>query len=122
MSIFNKQKQIEEMAKELCHAPTCEVKKNGGTCYKYCKSYIYAFRAINAGYRKQSEGEWIGVDESLPEPNKLVLCIWEREDDSWNYGFARYQRENVWYVSNEGMPRVTHWMPLPMPPKGDEGK
>lgn len=68
----------------------------------------------NAGYRKQ---EWISVDERLPEPNKLVLCIWEREDDGWNYGFARYQRENVWYVSNEGMPRVTHWMPLPEPPK-----
>lgn len=49
------QKQIEEMAKELCHAPTCEVKKNGGTCYKYCKAYIYAFRAINADYRKLPE-------------------------------------------------------------------
>jgi hypothetical protein len=66
--------------------------------------------------------EWISVDERLPEPHKLVLCIWERVDDGWNYGFARYQREDVWYVSNEGMPRVTHWMPLPEPPmmKGGE--
>ena len=54
--------QIEEMAKDICHAPTCEVKKNGGTCYKYCKAYIYAFRAINADYRKQSEGEWVEVE------------------------------------------------------------
>ena len=62
--------------------------------------------------------EWISVEERLPEPQKLVLCIWERVDDGWNYGFARYQREDVWYVSNEGMPRVTHWMPLPEAPKG----
>ena len=48
-------KQIEEMAKAICHAPTCEIRKNGGTCYKYCKAYIYAFRAINADYRKASD-------------------------------------------------------------------
>ena len=51
-------KQIDEMARDICHVRTCEVKKNGGTCYKHCKAYIYAFRAINAGYRKQVEGEW----------------------------------------------------------------
>lgn len=64
--------------------------------------------------------EWISVEERLPETQKLVLCIWERVDDGWNYGFARYQREDVWYVSNEGMPRVTHWMPMPEAPKGGE--
>jgi hypothetical protein len=52
---MNKDKQIEEMAKAICHAPTCEIRKNGGTCYKYCKAYIYAFRAVNAGYRKASD-------------------------------------------------------------------
>lgn len=58
---MTEQKQIDEMAKELCHAPTCEVKKNGGTCYKYCNAYIYAFRAINACYRKQREARWKGA-------------------------------------------------------------
>lgn len=53
------QKQIEKMAKDICHARTCEIKKNDGACYKNCKAFIYAFRAVNAGYRKQSEGEWI---------------------------------------------------------------
>ena len=74
-------------------------------------------------YRKQSEGEWISVDDRLPEAGKLVLCIWERGDDKQNYGFGRYQAHDVWYVSNEGMPCVTHWMPLPEPPKmkGGEG-
>jgi hypothetical protein len=48
-------KQIEEMAKVICHAQACEIKKNGGTCYKGCKAYIYAERAIDKGYRKADE-------------------------------------------------------------------
>lgn len=65
---------------------------------------------------------WIPVTERLPKPNELVLCIWKRMDAGY-YGFARYQHDDVWYVSNEGMPKVTHWMPLPEPPmrKGENG-
>ena len=62
--------------------------------------------------------KWIPVTERLPEPKELVLCIW-KDINGIHYGFARYQHDNVWYVSNEGMPEVTHWMPLPQPPKGE---
>ena len=48
-------KQIEEMAKDLCHTDTCEIKKIGIPCYHKCKAYKYAERAINKGYRKASE-------------------------------------------------------------------
>ena len=51
----NKEKEIEEMSRDLCHSRTCDIKKNGGNCYKYCNAYIYAFRAVNAGYRKASD-------------------------------------------------------------------
>ena len=110
--MMDKQKFVLEMAKDICR-----VKLNcNDVCnpISACDALKYAERAVEAGYCKP---EWISVDERLPEPNKLVLCIWERKDDGWHYGFARYQRENVWYVSNEGMPRVTHWMPLPEAPK-----
>lgn len=61
--------------------------------------------------------EWIPVSERLPEAHRLVLCRWTRGVGA-SYGFARYNHDiNVWYVSNEGMPNVTHWMPLPEPPK-----
>ena len=64
-------KQIEEMAKDICHAPDCELKKANKPCYKYCKAYIYAFRAINAGYRKQIVGEW----EQQPRPYEdEIVC------------------------------------------------
>ena len=63
--------------------------------------------------------EWISVKDRLPEAHRLVLCRWTRGIGA-SYGFARYQHEiDVWYVSNEGMPEVTHWMPLPQPPKGE---
>lgn len=65
---------------------------------------------------------WISVEEALPEPKKLVLCIWNRTENHSSYGFARYQHDDVWYVSNEGMPRVTHWMPLPELPQMKGGE
>jgi hypothetical protein len=71
---MNREKQIEEMAKDLCHAPTCEIRKNGGTCYKYCKAYIYAFRAVNEGYRK------------VPEVAREIIDILKSAGiDEWRY-------------------------------------
>lgn len=65
---MSREKQIEEMAKDLC--------QNGGVCClqewndchldvgKYChKCNTVAERLYNAGYRKQSEGEWENVYE-----------------------------------------------------------
>ena len=65
---MSREKQIEEMAKDLCHKTTCTIKKDGDNCYKYCNAYIYAFRAINAGYCKQSEGEWIAKNPMIRSP------------------------------------------------------
>ena len=64
--------------------------------------------------------EWISVKDRLPEPKELVLCIW-KDINGIHYGFARYQHDNVWYVSNEGMPEVTHWMSLPKKPQPQKG-
>ena len=64
--------------------------------------------------------KWIPVTERLPKPNKLVLCWWHSGDgEKEHFGFATFQSHGVWYVSNEGMPEVTHWMPLPEAPKED---
>ena len=62
--------------------------------------------------------KWISVKDRLPEANVLVLCRWDDFEGSY-YGFARYQQHGSWYVANEGMPKVTHWMPLPEPPEVD---
>ena len=58
---MSKEKQIEEMAWDLCDIPTHpsfhSCKECGG---KHCHAKYYAKRAYNAGYRKQSDGEWKG--------------------------------------------------------------
>lgn len=112
----NEEQAIEGMAKEICHAPTCEIKKNVGRCYKYCKAYIYAFRAINKGYRKQSG--WISAekppeiyrdeyDELIPF---LVCC------KGTVYPFRAVYDGTNW-GDGIGKLKVAYWMPLPEPPK-----
>ena len=62
--------------------------------------------------------QWIPVTERLPEDEKKVLCIledgffcileWKSWDWLWNDGHNVYAEKDV-----------THWMPLPQPPKGE---
>jgi hypothetical protein len=63
--------------------------------------------------------EWISVKDRLPEAGTKALCYLKRGeywtavwddcgDDLWSDGEA-------WCSNGE----VTHWMPLPQPPKGE---
>ena len=55
---MSKEKQIEEMAKIACvgfREGDCENCKSVGIC----SSYTISEKLYNAGYHKQSEGEWI---------------------------------------------------------------
>ena len=65
--------------------------------------------------------EWIDVNERLPENHKSVI-IFDTDKDML-VGF--YSKElNMWQSElsdylYENECRVTHWMPLPEPPKGE---
>ncbi len=83
--------------------------------------------------------EWIPVTERLPEEDGSYLCFSQYCGSSWCAvrGFAKdgrkkdeydFQRrwKNVWYDydSEYGycvIDSITHWMPLPEPPK-EEGE
>lgn len=116
---MSKEKQIEEMAKAL-------TKYEKGLCERlpkdqclltsavhaqvscdYCKIAEFLY---NAGYRKQ---EWISVEERLPEKNVRVL-VYIKSSRS-------YTRFDTDRLDDRGFVRwfndVTHWMPLPEPPK-----
>lgn len=119
---MSKEKQIEEMARARCWGGAIK----GRSCEECFNDSLYkpdecewktrvAKTLYDAGYRKQ---EWISVEDKLPEQKKLVLCRWQRVyDNDGHYGFATYQEHGAWYVLNEGLPTVTHWMYLPEPPK-----
>ena len=77
------EEKIDEMAKDLCHTETCEIKKIGIPCNHRCKAHIYATRAIDKGYRKASEL----AEEIFSEIGK-ILYHYDRiaERDKSEYG------------------------------------
>ena len=64
--------------------------------------------------------EWISVTERLPEKGEEVLVFDTREN--WT-GFAWLRPDETWTALGFDFPfdlgEVTHWMPLPQPPKGE---
>ena len=64
--------------------------------------------------------KWISVDDRLPE--EKVNCIVHYKhaycdnDDYWAIGICFYDGEKFQFNSAY---KVTHWMPLPEPPKGE---
>ena len=60
--------------------------------------------------------KWVSVKDRLPEMYKNVLVI--RTDGKIRFdaiGSLNVWYEEVWHTGNP----VTHWMPLPAPPKGE---
>lgn len=69
---------------------------------------------------KQKIPHWIPVEERLPKPKDLVLVC--NEFGGVHYGY--FESNKKWYTANNWlvdswtvMSNVTHWMPLPEPPK-----
>jgi hypothetical protein len=68
------------------------------------------------------EGKWIDVKERFPEPGCMVLVSLEDEtlltgryySNGWGVFFA--DGESLIYP-HEDQRQVTHWQPLPFPPK-----
>ena len=70
--------------------------------------------------------KWIPVAERLPDKNGEYLCRWvnksvsdaeyESTYGSFGYWFNFWEDEYKDWISYEG---ITHWMPLPDPPKGE---
>ena len=69
--------------------------------------------------------EWVSVDDRLPEEGEYVLCVLK----GFNYGGKiqvckfvpadKFKDKPYFENFRNGFPSVTHWMPLPNPPKGE---
>ena len=112
----------------IADLPCLQIGQKQCLCEISCEDCIES-HVLAEGYRKQSG--WISVEERLPEPNEeclvsarvgdrvvidlgeIVQC-WDGRTNK--YGFT-------WMITNdwdegEGC-EITHWMPLPEPPKGE---
>ena len=78
------------------------------------KEYDVAEEAYKNGYDKgysagYTASNWISVEDKLPEPYTMVLV------------YTGYKTiDMIFYSEISGWnrcPNVTHWMPLPQPPK-----
>ena len=63
---------------------------------------------------------WIPVTERLPEtPGEYMVayhpCYWDRVHDEIKVGLDSFRGKTSW--AKKKYKRVTHWMPLPEPPK-----
>lgn len=70
-------------------------------------------------------GEWISVKDRLPDRTERVLCAcWDYVTKSYWHELLWFENGNWWkslatYDANYNK-HVTHWMPLPEPPKEDK--
>ena len=61
-------------------------------------------------------GEWISVEDRLPEKGQVVLAFGKKSASTGQYrGFERERK--FWRWKGNTIRVVTHWMPLPEPPK-----
>ena len=65
--------------------------------------------------------EWISVDDRLPENGGYVVCIAKRNPFSRFMPMVARIEKNGWVnpITEQYISEVTHWMPLPQPPKGE---
>ena len=94
----------------------------GTDCFEGCKFYIendclYKLMEDLMIANGVTVQEWISVNDKLPEDGESVLTykngnvdvqVYEKNRNGWIQG--------NWFWS---MATVTHWMPLPEPPKGE---
>lgn len=66
--------------------------------------------------------EWISVKERLPKPKTGVLALLDNGEvgSLWQDWAEHPEHMTYFEVGGEEEGHVTHWMPLPEPPKEDE--
>lgn len=65
--------------------------------------------------------KWISVEERLPEHGEVLICtVGNAVLVAWHHGSGRFETSSGLRFSTGGVLRVSHWMPLPEPPKEDD--
>ena len=108
-----REKLIELLLHDGCPDDGCDFCQYAES--EHCRAEIIADRIIANGVTIQ---QWIPVTERLPEQYKIVI--------GWDGHFRGEVEHNgeefVWMDDDDwnSIAEITHWMPLPEPPKGVE--
>lgn len=119
-------RDYEELVKRLRNCTSDTVEDCAGCpyqgCYKgtYCMNGLIseASDAIEELVSNADKPKWISVEERLPEKGTVVLAFGTRSATTGQFqgvGTAPW----FWWWKGHTIKRVTHWMPLPEPPKED---
>ena len=65
--------------------------------------------------------EWISVKDRLPEAGGYAVCIAKRNPFSRFMPMVARIEKNGWVnpITEQYISEVTHWQPMPQPPKGE---
>ena len=56
--------------------------------------------------------EWISVKETMPKDNIAVL-VWEKQ----GFAYVDECENGKWKIGEQNLAVITHWIPIPEPPK-----
>lgn len=105
-----RKKLVELMKTNACPSPFMCDPACRYSCFEDCFPERFADHLISNGVTVQ---EWISVDDRLPD--KPMKClVYTKRGECGGYEITYYNQGFNLQYSN-----VTHWMPLPQPPKGE---
>lgn len=108
-----KKQIVEEMARHIpARIFAYDVRENSAKLDELNRE-IVALHLYRAGYRKQSG--WISVEERLPDLYGTYLI----HTCNNHVKLGRFCEWAIGFAPSFDDYTVTHWMPLPEPPKGD---
>ena len=72
---------------------------------------------------KWAAPKWISVKERLPKIYQPVICFGEPSRGGYAWTFCSYEGNHIWRFFFDGAENksiITHWLPLPEPPKEEK--
>lgn len=118
VEIDHVREKLIELLDKVQDSGVIDIPAGFGFTYGWIKNEKVADHLIANGVTLDKDeskisSKWIPVTERLPERMKDVLVIRMHGDPDIEFLFY----DGTWVGDTEGKKDVTHWMPLPEPPK-----